>query len=429
MKRLFYSFIGVVFTVCVIVVPYAAADVAVNIVVANPSDEEVQTVPVEYLLPPDLKKDDIVDSAGLKIDYNVDQGTYYVHGELELKAKEVKTLKIIIKDIWNIPQSNFDRLHNMLENKMTALESSVDPKTLNDAKSGITGRIAYVIKAQKDAADNIEKRIQMFSKNRDMLSNIKGDIFALDRLKNVEETKPEEIGTVGLIIEGENVSDKEVNMPIKYYLPKEITSQYLEETGGLEIKHDPIKDQLYLFKEEIFAPMETKRYQIRIKNVWKISEDLVNSYVDEAAQLNEKLADSENAETAQLLYESIKENADAIISTQTTAESVKAFISTFRVNKKRLRAIKDDIEKLRTLQQEVNTEDMRGIRNVVREMDYFNRVKDLSDKIFVGMLEKGAVWRIILIIVIFLIVFTTLFYGIWFINLKKDESQEMEKLQ
>ncbi|MDD4957059.1 MAG: hypothetical protein PHH49_07830 [Candidatus Omnitrophica bacterium] len=405
--------------------PCAYPDVAAKIVVANPSDTETKDVPVEYHLPPEVKKEDILDTGGLKVDYDVTKSTYYVHGTVKMDPKQVQTLKIVIRDVWNISPEKFDELYGILDQKTEdASGENMDQVTL--MSKAIRARLDAIAKYQEDAASDVEKRMEMYSTNLSRLQQIKNDIFAIDTIKDTKQKESEEKEIISLVIEGENISDKELDLPLTYYLPKEIIPQYIEDAGEFEVKHDPERDQFYLSKRESFKPHETKRFQVKIKNVWIIPEKQVNGYVQEAGELNDNLKETPSGEIAQVLYDSIVKNANIILESQKKAQDVKGYIATYRSNLKILKLIEDDLEKMRALnKQEKPEEKQEGIRNILKELDYLEKIRNASNKIFKDKVQEGMVWRIILIVVIFLVSLTVIFYLIWFTNMRSGVKKPM----
>jgi len=407
------------------------ADIAVKIVVANPSDDKTQEIPVNYELPPGLERSDILNTGDMKIDYNVSKSIFYVTGDIELKPKETQTLKVVIRDIWNIPEEEIVKLSNILNNKAETLKTPENEEIVDLVSGGLRERLDAILQYQQDNAGNIQKRMEMFTTNRERLKMIKTDIFSLQNLVQKDEEEDESQDVLTLVIEARNVADKELTIPLKYYLPKEIIPQHIEDAGRLEMRHDPAKDVFYLFAEEVFGPEETKRFYVKVKNVWTIPESKINGYVAEAIELNEGFKDTDDEEAANSLMESIRANAEAIIASQNGAESVKDHVAAFRVNEKRLRAIKDDLEKLRILSAlKPKAEGRKGmVKNILRQMEVFSKVKAISDKLFKDKMTAAKVWGIVLLVVIFAIVLTIVFYVIWILNLKKEEKRTYDEVK
>jgi hypothetical protein len=424
--------VGVLSLACVFLSGHIArADVAVKIVIANPSDDKTQAIPVSYELPPGLEKGDILDAGGMQVDYNVSRSSFFVTGDVELKPKETRTLKVVIRDIWNIPEEDIVKMSEMLNNKSETLKTPENSEIVDLVSDGLREKLDAILQYQQDNAGNIQKRMEMFTTNRERFKLIKSDIFSLENL--VREEKAEDVpkDVLTLVIEARNIANKELTIPVKFYLPREIIPQHIEDAGGLEMRHDPTRDVFYLFAEEVFGPEETKRFYVKVKDVWTIPEDELNGYVAEAIELNEGFKNTVDEEVADSLLESIRTNTRAIIDSQSGAESVKDHVAAFRANEKRLRSIKDDLEKLRTLKPPgVSSDAGKGkIKNILRQMEVFSKVKALSDKLFKEKMTTAKVWGIVLLVVVFAILLTIIFYVIWIINLKKEEGRKYDKVK
>lgn len=406
----------------------AGADVGVNIVVANPSDDDTREVSVNYELPPGLQRGDIIETGTLKVEYDVAKSLFYVTGEIELKPKETRTVKVVIRDIWNISDEKFRNISEMLDGKVKSLEQSVDADALKLASDELRSRLNSVQQYQQENAGNVQKRMEMYTSNMDKIRRIENDVFSLERIIKKEVSGAEKEESVVLTIEASNPMDEEKKLPVRYDLPREIIPQYIEEPGKMEIMHDVTKDMFYLFSEETFGPQETKRFQVRIKNVWRISESEIKGYVDEAEAMHPKFAGLPEERTADMLLASIKQNATMILESQSAAESVKDRVAVFRENQNRLRGIKDDLEKMKSLTIPEIDKEKAELSDVLRAEKIFETLKELSDKLFKEKLTAATVWRIIMIVVIFAIILTAIFYALWILKMNREESRTYDKM-
>jgi len=79
----------------------AWAEITLRLKAVNPADSE-KTVSIKTYLPLEVKPEDVIYKDDLEIVYDTQQGSYYVYGEYQLKAKEVLEKEIELKDIWVI---------------------------------------------------------------------------------------------------------------------------------------------------------------------------------------------------------------------------------------------------------------------------------------------------------------------------------------
>jgi hypothetical protein len=405
-------------------------NVGVNIVVVNPSDEKTQEVAVNYELPPGLQRGDIIETGSLKVEYDVTSAVFYVAGTIELNPKETKTVKVVIRDIWKIPNERISHISEMIDGKAKVLEGEVDPQALELAVDDLRSRLEDIKKYQEDNAGDVQKRMEMYTSNLDKMRRIERDIFSIESLLDPEGGAASDSDeNVVLNIEASNTSDEDKILPVRYDLPREVIPQHIDDTGKMEIRHDPAKDIFYMFFEGEFTPLETKRFQIRIKNVWKISENEINGYINEAEEVHAKFAGLPEERTADILLASIKRKAETIITSQQSSRSIKDRIAIFRENQKILRELKDDLEKLKSMTIPEIDQEKLELSSVLRSEKIFETLKELSDRLFKEKITAATVWRIVLLVVIFAMILTAVFYAIWTIRVKKDEARDYDKIQ
>lgn len=434
-KIIFYGFILSLFCLGI---TRSFADVGVNIVIANPSDDIGQDVKVRYDLPPGLGRDDILETGELSVEYDLAGSVYVLTGTIFLNPKETRTVRVTIRDIWNIPQERFRFIENMLDEQAGIMEATVDKSLIEPVVSEMRYRIEEVEEYQRDNQDDIQKRMEMYPSNLEKLRRVEERIFSLPELIKADENRDGDDMSVSLFIEATNPSDEGRTLPVKYDLPREIIPQHVEESGGMEIKHDVARNIFYLHTEPWFEPKETKRFSIRLKNVWMISEGEVQGYVKEASELFDWFEDREEVQTAGVLFESIKNKAAQIIETQSSAESLRDRVAAFRENEMRLRKIKEDLERLKLLKLRITDAEFQtpkasdATAESVREMleeEIFKAIRELSERLFREKLTASTVWRIVMLVVSFAAVLSAVFYAIWAIRVKKDDERGYEKIE
>ncbi|MDD5441547.1 MAG: hypothetical protein PHZ27_05015, partial [Candidatus Omnitrophica bacterium] len=277
--------------------------------------------------------------------------------------------------------------------------------------------------------DDIEKKMQAYATNYNELKKIRDEIFSFENLVKYSITEGEQ-DTVTLVVEAENILDKPMEADVKYYLPEEITSEYILDSGGLEVNYDPDRAQFFLSKDEKFKAQEKKRYNVSIKKIWAIGEKDLEMYLTEAEELNQKIKGSDSEMIGQALYDEIVANVEKIKKSQNQAKTVKEYIAAYRKNLRDEEQIKDDLEKLKILAVESQSDAVnRQVNQAFQKMDNITtiKMKDIAQKL-IQKIKKIGVWRIIFVMVIFLISLTTFFYTIWFLRLRKEEKTEIKDI-
>lgn len=80
------------------------------------------------------------------------------------------------------------------------------------------------------------------------------------------------------------------DVPLKYYLPKEIKKENVIDTdAGAEVKYDAETDQFYVEGSYVLKPGETKTIKVRVEDVWQISGSEIESLFKQAEELSKPL--------------------------------------------------------------------------------------------------------------------------------------------
>src|SRR5205823_5812592 len=102
-----------------------------------------------YYLPKELKSNDILDPAGLDIDYDIDQACYYVHGTISLAPKESKLLKIQVKDVWFITQEQVDAIKKQLDQNLAFVANTSAYEPGKARRDKLNNDLNYILAQQE----------------------------------------------------------------------------------------------------------------------------------------------------------------------------------------------------------------------------------------------------------------------------------------
>ncbi len=84
----------------------AGKTVVLKIEVSNSSKTETRTIPVAYYLPPEVRKDDIIDSKELEPRLDFERSVYYLHNPgITLGPGQNRVFEVIIKDKWSVSEA------------------------------------------------------------------------------------------------------------------------------------------------------------------------------------------------------------------------------------------------------------------------------------------------------------------------------------
>ncbi|MFH1441631.1 MAG: hypothetical protein ABIH18_06305 [Candidatus Omnitrophota bacterium] len=178
--------------------------------------------------------------------------------------------------------------------------------------------------------------------------------------------------------------DQAQSVPVKVYLPKETKPEDVADKSDLEIGYDTQQGSYFVYGEYLLKPGEAIDKDIELKDIWMISNTELESLRIEALKLFGLLKATEFAERVEYLNQNIENKLNQIDENQKNAPAnPERHISDYRDNLKILESVKTDIVLARSL---------------------LSQSKPFS---------VNLVWRLIIIIIIFLAVLGLSFYIIW----------------
>lgn len=396
-----------------------AAGVNINLVVANGSTAETKTLPIKYYLPKELHEEDILNSAGLRVDYDIDKSVYYVSGSAELKPKESKTFKIEVKDVWHIDPQEVEILKTRIDQNLAQLQGTTFYDSGTILRNNMTSRIDRILGQQVSYSDNVERRIEEYRSHVDMLEEIRRNAFSPEYLKSTVTVEEEEATrTVKFVIEVKNASDKAKKLKQKHYLPKEVRSENIVDAQGFDVRFDEEKQQSYLFKEDDFKANEAKRYEIEIKDIWNISENKIALLEKRADTAFNGVKDSEYKESASFLTDQIKARVEEIKNSQKDKSDMAKYVGAYRANKGRYAQNEEDILKLEKMLAAVQAKKLAELENskvanVLQKLTALRGITALSKAIFGKKPSVTTTWKVIWGILAFVGFFTALHFFTW----------------
>jgi len=395
-----------------------AANININLVVVNPAEKKTKDTPIKYYLPQELRAEDILNTSGLELDYDVDQGAYYIHGKTDMEPKESKTIKIEVKDVWRINPEEINLLKDQIENNVAMVEGKDYYEASVLLQERMIRKLDYILSQQNNYSDNVERRIEEYRAHVDVLREIRDNAFSLDYFRN-PKSQSEQNDKVKFVVEVKNSSESETKkIQQQHYLPREVTAEDVLERQGFEVRFDSDKKQSFLAKEEEFKPGETKRYEIVIKDIWRIPPEQTETMREKTEKAMEELKASEYSGNASYLADSIVENLDEIEKTQKDKQDMKKYIGSARANKTRLQDAEKDFDKLSKLLAFVKSKKLEElekskVKNVLQKIQALRGVAALSAAIFGKRPSLTFTWKVIWGTIIFVAFFTAFHFFTW----------------
>jgi hypothetical protein len=434
--------------------PAAFADVKLKIAVVNPSSTDKQLAPVRYDLPQGVGPGQIMDIGELEMKYDFDKAIYYLSGSLELAPLERKVLEVTLRDVWTIPQTDLTRLKDHAALLMKKLKDTKHEKAGNALVQSINARLDAMAKRENTGALPIKDRMNQFYEDRVVLSGVKESVGMLENLVldtggivaervQVPETLAVPIaGTqesgawpvIELKVKVTNPSpDKKMNTPVKFVLPLEVNPRHILDSGGLDMTYDFGKKSFCLYKDPVeLAPGEMKEFVVKIQDVWRITKVEMDALRDHTKNILVLLEGSEYYDQAKHSADKIHVHMDLIAKSQDARVSAMEHIAYYRDNMKLLGEAKQELADLEKLVSQrgvspgvtVKWPDEAGGGEGMHRKRGYEGIDMVAQSIFKGKAPTSATtWKIIFSIIGFIGVIAALFFGLWFVQVKKKSEK------
>jgi len=372
----------------------AHADIYINVMAVNGA-KAPKTYSIKFDLPGELTAEDILDTNGLDLDYNVDDEDYFVYGSVDLKPKESKTFRIHVKDKWMVTQDSADALKKQIEQGYETLGKPYDPSNAAVLKDHLEKKIDYIVSLQSNNADSIDKRIDDYRIYSKEMKRILNDALNRDYWRS----NPSIAHTPRLIhlaIEVTNPTKVLKHFKHKDYLPAEVKPEDVIEAEDFEVRFDEIKQLAFLFKDEDLLPGQTKKYSIGILDIWSVDQENIDNLRSRAQNAYNFLKDTRFAKDVGILMGRITVNLKAIEDSQAVDRPILEHINAYRVNKVTYDDTVKDVENLEKILA-VFREDLEKskVENILQRMQSLKSLKDISNVMFNKKFESSAVWGFI----------------------------------
>lgn len=193
-----------------------------------------------------------------------------------------------------------------------------------------------------------------------------------------------EAGIVLKLLAANPSQEQSQRVPVKAYLPKEAKPEDIIDKSDLDVAYDTQQGSYYVYGEYELKPLEVLEKEIELKDIWVVSSTEIESLRMEAIKLFGLLKNTEFAERVDFLKNSVEAKLNQVIESQKDSPAnPERHISDYRENVKVIDSVKADIALA---------------RNLLTQAKPFSVV---------------LVWKLIVIIIIFLGVLGGSFYFIW----------------
>ena len=404
------------------------ADIYINVVAVNGRDTP-KTSTIHFDLPGELTSDDILDTNGLQLDYNVDDGDYFVHGEVTLNPKESRTFRIHVKDRWMVSSDEVEDLKKQIDKGYETLGVPYNVNNADIPKARLYSKIDYIVNLQTNNADSTDKRIDNYRSYAKELKRIQNS--ALDAAYWRSDPGVDEAPKlIHLTLQVENPTHIIKHFKHKDYLPQEVKPEDVVEAENFEVRFDQMKQLSFLFKEEDLDPGQQKKYSIGIIDIWNIDQKDLDYLRSRGQHAYDFLKGSNFEDNAKILMDRVTADLDAVQTSQAVQRPILEHISVYRANKITYDNAEKDVEIMEKLLS-IFREDLTKskVENILNKIQSLKGVSDVAKVVFNKKFESTTAWGYIGWILTFVALITILNFVVWLLRsrdkkIKDDQSQE-----
>lgn len=396
----------------------------------NPLDKE-QPVEIKSNLPPRIRgTNDIIELNGLELGYDVKNDIYYVSSNLILGPKENREFRIVLKDVWTIPEDEIKTLGS----KSDELTKQLAKTEYKEISVEYLERIRKLLSGIKDLQDKNAivagvkpiQHIKAYEANIEELDRVKRDVGRLENMvlssgldpggligtvkeapppdRNVELPEGQQYNKAIVRITVRNTSPNETRpIPIKHYLPEEVKISDVLNAGELDVSVDPKSGLTYVHKPDVqVPPLGEKVFSVEINDKWNINLPRIVLLRETADELLLTVQSKAKVQSVINMLESLKVELDGIEKEERPKELNNQYVLFFRDQAERLDVIEEQINRIQS-----------ALKPMQRTSKLGFKAKPPSMK---------STWMIIYIILGFLAVVSLLFFLRWYAAPSADVS-------
>jgi hypothetical protein len=413
-----------------------ADSVVLRIRAINKSPMEKQKVEVKAYLPKPATPADVLSAGDLETAYDVHSQAYYVHKEVELEPREVRTYEVTLRDIWVVPEAALTEAAGHAANLAEALKSLPQGESAGQLRATIEVSLKSLRDRQGAAAVTVAKpidHIRAYESNVELLERIRKDLALLENLAIAAGKDPEKIigaaatpapdrteeltgvtNTLIIRIEVRNPSLTSVQTnTIRRDLPVEIKPPDIVDAGGMNIGYDTGRGVCYAYLDNPdVPPQQTRQFEIKVRNPWAAGGRRILALEARATNL---LARAKGSEA----YKSVVDSAQGLLKELGAVREQKApdvlneeYVAFFRQQAAQLSRIESQVLRIEELFQP--REKPFRFENVLPE---------------VPRPSRKTTWVIIYIVLIFLGVVSLLFFLRWYGRSKSEQLARLSDLE
>ncbi len=406
----------------------SAATLTVKLRAFNPSKAEKQQVEVKAHLPRFAGPDTIIDAGGLEVSYDVGAQAYYVHAKVELDPEQTRTFDVVMKDIWVIPEQRITELGAHARSLAAATAGSEQAETAGKVSVLVEEALKNVAERQRANAIGVAKpvdHIRTYESNMQALEQVRKDLGVLENLVIAAGKDPGQIlgaarvkppndiaaggGTDRLVairikITNPSLTEKKA-APLRRELPVEIKTTDIVDSGELKVGFDSGKGVSYVYADPIeLPPQQSREFEVKVRNPWAGADERLKELRQRAASLAQLSRDTQSPTSVLADAEQLARDLDLLSTNVPPATMNEDYVAFSRQRADQLRDLQGRAMRLEELFQP----------NRPPQPEFNAPVLNVKPP------SRQTTWRIIWIILIFLGLFSVLFFLRWYGRTKAE---------
>ncbi len=158
------------------------AEIAMKVLVVNPSETEVKEFRIHSPLPPEVKPEHVLEADGLTVEYDSQVGAYFLDGTVTLKPKESVSKRILLEDIWLIASERLSAVREESAEVMRKLAATSYEERGRLLADSINRRLTEIEASQDQAFLPPAQHITRYRENTKTLERVESDLVSLRQL-------------------------------------------------------------------------------------------------------------------------------------------------------------------------------------------------------------------------------------------------------
>ncbi len=170
--------------------------VVISFLITNPTGVS-QTLKFKAFLPEEAKPEYVMDSQGLKVDYDTDAKLYFVSGDVVLGPSETVTRDVELKDVWVFDKDELGQIKAQVASMLPVLSGTQYEAQGILLKNDVDSTIDAVLRKQESSYTSPQDHIVAYRENVDRVARVHEEVSKMKDLVVQAGASRSVVGQVG----------------------------------------------------------------------------------------------------------------------------------------------------------------------------------------------------------------------------------------